>query len=128
MYKAGELNKNQLDCFIEPREAEELYDVKNDPYQFNNLAQNPEYGQTLKEMQQLLDSWINDFDDLSKEDLTAIKKHCSLMKYKPTISILMPTKGFPWRSITCPDSSMAWPDSSAFCRTRLLLTGMGAAG
>jgi arylsulfatase A-like enzyme len=73
MYKAGELNKNQLDCFIEPREAEELYDVKNDPYQFNNLAQNPEYGQTLKEMQQLLDSWINDFDDILSESPTPDK-------------------------------------------------------
>ncbi|MBN2174206.1 MAG: sulfatase [Bacteroidales bacterium] len=73
MYKAGELNKNQLDCFIEPREAEELYDVKNDPYQFNNLAQNPEYGQTLKDMQQLLDSWINDFDDIRSESPTPDK-------------------------------------------------------
>ena len=35
--------------------------------------------------------WITNFDDLSPEDITAIKKHCKLMKYKPKISILMPT-------------------------------------
>ena len=55
MQEAGELNENQLDCFIEPRVAEELYDVINDPYQFNNLAENLEFKESLNEMRNLLD-------------------------------------------------------------------------
>ncbi len=63
MYKTGELNKNQLDCFIEPRTAEELYDVINDPFQFNNLAENPDFKKELNEMRTMLDNWIVEFGD-----------------------------------------------------------------
>ncbi len=63
LYKAGELSDHQLDCFLKPRPAEELYDVINDPYQFQNLAENPEYASALEEMRELLDKWIAEFDD-----------------------------------------------------------------
>jgi N-sulfoglucosamine sulfohydrolase len=68
MYKAGELNENQLDCFIEPRTAEELYDVVNDPYQLHNLAENPEYAEALDKMRKLLEHWIIEFDDKIREN------------------------------------------------------------
>lgn len=68
MYKAGELNENQLDCFIAPRPAEELFDVVNDPYQLHNLAENPEYAEALNEMRKLLDNWIVKFDDKIPEN------------------------------------------------------------
>jgi arylsulfatase A-like enzyme len=73
LYKAGKLNENQLDCFIEPRPAEELYDVENDPYQFNNLAEKPEYADALDEMRKLLDNWIVEFDDKIPENPTPDK-------------------------------------------------------
>lgn len=73
MYKAGELNENQLDCFIEPRPAEELYDVENDPFQLNNLAGNTEYENALNEMRKLLDNWIVEFDDKIPENPTPDK-------------------------------------------------------
>lgn len=63
MNEDGELNENQLDCFVEPRIAEELYDVIKDPYQFDNLAQNSEYDEALNEMRNLLDNWIDEFED-----------------------------------------------------------------
>ncbi|MQY77715.1 MAG: sulfatase-like hydrolase/transferase, partial [Bacteroidetes bacterium] len=63
MYKTEELNEKQLDCFIKSRPAEELYNVVNDTYQFNNLAQNPKYEEELKEMRKLLDNWIIEFED-----------------------------------------------------------------
>lgn len=63
LYKAGKLNEKQLDCFIKPRKAEELYNVINDPYQLNNLAENPEYTEALSEMSRLLDAWIKKTDD-----------------------------------------------------------------
>ncbi|MCK5441448.1 MAG: sulfatase [Maribacter sp.] len=61
--KAGKLNEKQQDCFVKPRRAEELYDVINDPYQFNNLAEDQEYKEALTEMSRLLDTWIKETDD-----------------------------------------------------------------
>lgn len=63
LYKEDKLTENQLDCFIAPRFAEELYDVVNDPYQFYNLAGNPEYANALDEMRKLMDNWMVEFDD-----------------------------------------------------------------
>ena len=63
LYKAGKLNEKQQDCFVKPRRAEELYDVINDPYQFNNLAEDQEYKEALTEMSRLLDTWIKETDD-----------------------------------------------------------------
>jgi N-sulfoglucosamine sulfohydrolase len=73
MYEARELNEYQMDCFIEPRPAEELYDVVNDPYQFTNLAANPDYANDLAEMQKLLDNWIDEFNDKIPENPTPDK-------------------------------------------------------
>ena len=63
MYMAGELNENQLDCFVEPRIAEELYDVVNDPFQFRNLVENKDYKNDLNEMRTILDKWLIEFGD-----------------------------------------------------------------
>jgi N-sulfoglucosamine sulfohydrolase len=63
LYKAGELNENQLDCFVDPRPAEELYDVVKDPYQLNNLAGNLHYADVLNAMRKLLNNWIVEFKD-----------------------------------------------------------------
>lgn len=63
MYHAGELNLYQLDCFKEPRSPEELYDVLNDPFQFVNLAHDPDHEIVLNEMRNLLDSWIEETND-----------------------------------------------------------------
>jgi N-sulfoglucosamine sulfohydrolase len=73
LYHAGGLNQFQRDCFIEPRPAEELYDVVNDPYQFNNLAENPEYAKALEEMRKLLDAWTEKYDDKVPENPTPDK-------------------------------------------------------
>jgi arylsulfatase A-like enzyme len=73
MQKPGELNENQLDCFIVPRAAEELYDVENDPYQFNNLAENQEYKDALNKMRDLLDNWIEEYNDTIPKNPTPDK-------------------------------------------------------
>ena len=75
MHETGELNENQLDCFVEPRQAEELYDVVNDPYQFNNLAKIADYKMTLNEMKAKLDKWIIDFEDEIPNSPTPDKFH-----------------------------------------------------
>lgn len=35
----------------------ELYDLENDPWEFNNLAENPEYNNILKQMQNAMQEW-----------------------------------------------------------------------
>ena len=45
------------------RPKEELYNLKEDPYELNNLAENPEHSNVLKEYANVLDKWIVDTDD-----------------------------------------------------------------
>lgn len=73
MHKLGELNENQLDCFVEPRKAEELYDVVNDPLQLTNLAEDKDYKEALIEMRGMLDKWILEFEDTIPENPTPDK-------------------------------------------------------
>ena len=47
LHKEKQLDENQLGCFIQPRPQEELYDIKNDPYELRNLALDPTYQETL---------------------------------------------------------------------------------
>ena len=46
-----------------PRSAEELYDLKNDPDEVINLADDPKHRKTLEEMRIQLARWIKDTDD-----------------------------------------------------------------
>lgn len=55
-YEAGKLDAVQS-AFFEPRPAEELYDVRNDPDQRVNLALNPEFADRLKELSGVLKAW-----------------------------------------------------------------------
>ena len=62
------LNKqNQLDPYqkalAEPLPAEELYDLRHDPYEIHNLANDPDYQDKLIEMQTVLDDWIKKTGD-----------------------------------------------------------------
>lgn len=73
LHGSGELNENQLDCFLQPRPAEELYDVQADPFQLSNLADNPNYQSSLAAMRTMLDEWIIEFDDKVPEEPTPDK-------------------------------------------------------
>jgi hypothetical protein len=48
------------------RPAEELYDVKADQFQLNNLAENPKYKLVLAEMRMLQDDWAVKTNDLGR--------------------------------------------------------------
>ncbi len=49
LYKEGKLNPVQS-AFFEPKPTEELYDLKSDPYEINNLANDPRYQKILERM------------------------------------------------------------------------------
>ncbi len=53
----GELNDVQQRLLAPTRLPEELYDLTRDPYEINNLAEDPAYGSVLKQMRKLLARW-----------------------------------------------------------------------
>ena len=54
---AGALPPHQLQCFTAPRAAAELYDLRHDPGEFENVAGHPAYAATLASLQAKLDAW-----------------------------------------------------------------------
>jgi arylsulfatase A-like enzyme len=56
-YKNGECNETQS-RFWEPKPVEELYDTENDPWEVNNLANNPEYKEVLERMRSANKNWM----------------------------------------------------------------------
>ncbi|MFM2482006.1 sulfatase [Celerinatantimonas sp. YJH-8] len=62
--KAGTLNKAQLK-WLQPRPAEELYDLSKDPYQLHNIATDPHYARVKHELRDQLYHWRNRGNDMS---------------------------------------------------------------
>ncbi|MDX1928167.1 MAG: sulfatase [Pirellulaceae bacterium] len=63
MFDEGKLNAVQS-VFWKPKVAEELYDLKDDPYQIKNLASDPTQLETLQRMRGAVKSWMIDVCDL----------------------------------------------------------------
>jgi len=61
--KANKLTPAQQLILADTKPDEELYDIKADPYELNNLAEIPEYKDTLIMLRSLLDDWIADTGD-----------------------------------------------------------------
>jgi len=63
LHSEGKLTPVQA-LFMAPRKPdEELYDVRNDPYEIRNLADSAKHQKTLKKMRAILDKWIKDTSD-----------------------------------------------------------------
>ena len=76
----GKLNDLQQKLLLSPTRAkEELYDLKKDPWELNNLADNPEHSKTLQEMRKNLNQWIRDTGDLG-QNVEPMKMYDSDMK------------------------------------------------
>jgi len=56
-YKNGACNEVQS-AYWNTKPAEELYDTENDPWETNNLAENPKYADVLKEMRKANRAWL----------------------------------------------------------------------
>jgi len=64
LHEEGKLDKNQERWFDETKPEEELYDTQSDPYEFNNLAENPDYADKLSELREAHLKWIDDYGDM----------------------------------------------------------------
>lgn len=60
----GGLNESQLQWFRESKPKEELFDCAVDPYELNNLAENPQYQEKLKELRAEMDRWLKEIGDV----------------------------------------------------------------
>ena len=61
---AGELKGNEKLFMQEKRPLEELYDLKNDKYEVNNLAGDPKYRSKLLEMRKVVIDWMKESGDV----------------------------------------------------------------
>lgn len=68
LHKKGELTPAQEKFMAEKKPEEELYDVKNDPYEINNLATDPEYAVVLDSLRDALQSLMVETKDLGGYD------------------------------------------------------------
>ena len=64
----GELNELQSK-FFSKKESEELYDLINDPYETNNLANDPKYAKELAKMKSYYTDWQENNKDYGLEEM-----------------------------------------------------------
>lgn len=62
-FDAGELNEVQSRFFL-PKPPEELYDVTKDPHNINNLVDDPDYSDVLKELREANKNWLIEIKDI----------------------------------------------------------------
>lgn len=62
-YQEGNLNDIQR-RFFEPKPVEELYNLSDDPYTVDNLADDPEYEEDLKRLREANSEWVREQKDL----------------------------------------------------------------
>ena len=60
----GKLDSIQMKWFVTSKPSEELYDVKADPYELKNLANDPKYKATLIRIRKEMDEWLIKVKDL----------------------------------------------------------------
>jgi len=62
----GELSPAQQHFTKQTRPPEELYDLTADPYEINNLANDPRYDTVRNELAAQLDAWITETGDMGE--------------------------------------------------------------
>lgn len=60
----GKLNEHQMYWFRNSKPNEELFDTKNDPNEYNNLANNPTYQAKLIELRTKHEEWLKKYGDM----------------------------------------------------------------
>ena len=76
LHKQGKLTPVQDRWFAPRKPVHELYDVKADPWEINNLADDPKHADQLARMQRVLEGWIRRTNDqgMKPEDDEALER------------------------------------------------------
>jgi arylsulfatase A-like enzyme len=76
LFAEGKLNAAQAKFMAPHRPAEELYDLKTDPWELHNLARLPENEKTMARFRSVLEKWIVETDDRGRfpEDPAVLKE------------------------------------------------------
>ncbi|RXP59363.1 DUF229 domain-containing protein [Lutibacter sp. HS1-25] len=59
----GKLNEIQKQWFRDHKPKEELFDCKADPFELNNIADDPAYADKLQELRAEMDRWLTEIND-----------------------------------------------------------------
>ncbi|MCA9144960.1 MAG: sulfatase [Planctomycetaceae bacterium] len=82
---AGKLNEVQQLLFRDVRPEEELYDVHKDPYEIDNLADDPAFADKLKELRGRLDAWMDETGDCGREPESVAMYDSDMAVYLKTL-------------------------------------------
>ncbi len=102
----GELNEVQMQWFRTSKPKDELFDCDADPFELNNLAEDPKYKEKLSELKHEMDRWLETINDdpnmlekqlvnklwngANKQPVTATPK---ISNFNNEITILCSTEG-----------------------------------
>lgn len=81
-YEEDKTTPEQEDVFKVPRPEEELYHVTEDPHQFNNLAGQEAYADTLYFLRQVMDQWVGETGDHVPDPITPDRETLDRVRYK----------------------------------------------
>ena len=84
-HAAGRLNDVQKLHLRDTRPKEELYDLKADPHEINNLAANPKYASRLKAMRRRLNTWMKATNDQGRKPESSAMYDSDMSVYLTTI-------------------------------------------
>jgi N-sulfoglucosamine sulfohydrolase len=71
----GQLNADQMRWFRQTKPEEELFDIKNDPFELKNLATDPAYAAKLNELRTAHEQWKKDYKDWGEmEEMAMVKQ------------------------------------------------------
>ncbi|MEM6885330.1 MAG: sulfatase [Verrucomicrobiota bacterium] len=105
----GKLSDLEMTHFRNSKPIEELYDLEKDPFELNNLAENPEYADVLKQMRAKEAEWQASYKDYGLDDLgkrqpeanmrsveirTAVKEHAPELWQQLEAGELMETQAW----------------------------------
>ncbi len=87
LQERGLLDENQSRWFDKTKPEEELYDTESDPWEFKNLADDPEYAEKLAELRKAHEDWVAEFGDLgSKNEQEMVREWWGGMEEAPATS------------------------------------------
>jgi len=62
LFQKDSLNEAQKQWFTAPRQAEEFYDVENDPFELYNLIDNPAYAKDIQRLKKAYANWLKQYN------------------------------------------------------------------